>query len=952
MTRAVALALTFFTGLTGLVYQVTWERYLAVLLGSHGEATAAVLGLFLGGLAAGYALFGALSRRRLREAAAGAAPPRLLELYGGVEIGIGAWALGFPPLFGAARALSVRLPDLGDVGSFACDVGLCALLLLPPTVLMGGTIPLLTQALARRAGDATRIHASVYGLNTAGAFLGALVAGFWLIAALGLPGTLYAMAGVNVAAGAVFVWLGRRGEPGAATAEAAGSPPAAFPVYALAVLLSGFALMTLEIVAIRLGALSLGSSEYAFSLVIAVFVLCIACGSLLVTALPRVPGWLLIASQLLLVALLTAAYHGIPRLPLLAHELRTAFSLEDVAFPLYFGAVFAFGLALMAPALLLSGAGLPLVFDHLRRRHGELGSTAGRLYGWNTLGSLLGALVGGYALLFWLDLHHVYRIAVAALGLAALLFAAARARESRSVAPALAALLILAPPAHFLLGATPWSQAALSAGLFRMRSRVPGADRASGSEAALAKLLGEREIVFYDDDPGVTVSVVEYPGSRSRVLGLHVNGKPDSATERDSTTTVLLGILPALFAEEAKRAFVVGLGTGVTSGELAQLRGIEEVVVGEISPGVVAAAPHFDFATHGASRNPAIRIERSDAYRALQRSPGGFDVIASEPSNPWVGGVEMLYSREFLEAARAKLSPGGVFCQWFHQYEIDEASLALVLRTFDRVFAEVAIWYGSGPDLFLLGFRDPRAALDLARLARRAREPDFAAALRRAGIEGVAALLAHELWPVGVLRAARLEGEVQTLLRPRLSHLAGRAFFRNDTALLPFTGFGEPASVGRRNALLPRFLAALTPEQRERAQALAIREACRWRSAICLPLLAGFEPEGPEREPIARALSQIAQRPSEFGHPVEQASLPIAASFLAAAAPGATGRETVPAARLERETQLYRATYHHAAPYRPESLRARWERCAGRGRACADGRERARRLLERGADGD
>src|SRR5262245_19385033 len=159
MARAIAFALTFFTGLAGLVYQVTWQRYLAVLLGSHAEATAAVLGFFLGGLAGGYALFGALCRRRLRAAAAGGPPARLLAIYGAVELGIGAHALAFPLLFWIARAASTLPPEPGPALGFAFDVALCALLLLPPTVLMGGTIPLLTQALSRSPAEATRVHA-------------------------------------------------------------------------------------------------------------------------------------------------------------------------------------------------------------------------------------------------------------------------------------------------------------------------------------------------------------------------------------------------------------------------------------------------------------------------------------------------------------------------------------------------------------------------------------------------------------------------------------------------------------------------------------------------------------------------------------------------------------------------------------------------------------------------
>ncbi len=186
MTRWVALLLTGVTGFSGLVYEVAWQKVLATLLGSHSEATAAVLGLFLGGLALGYAGFGRLSRRRV----AGAGPPRLLALYGGVEAGIGLWALLFPGLFRAVQALSLALPATSSGLGFVLDIVLSALLIGPPSVLMGATIPLLTQALARSLADATRLHASVYACNTVGAFAGALAAGFWLVPALGLQGVL------------------------------------------------------------------------------------------------------------------------------------------------------------------------------------------------------------------------------------------------------------------------------------------------------------------------------------------------------------------------------------------------------------------------------------------------------------------------------------------------------------------------------------------------------------------------------------------------------------------------------------------------------------------------------------------------------------------------------------------------------------------------------------------
>ena len=172
MIRALALILTVLTGFTGLVYEVTWQKGLAILLGSHAEATAAVLAIFLGGLSVGYALFGRLSRRRLAAAQAGGGRPRLLLVYGVIEAAIGVTALCFPLLFRGVRALSLAIPHAAGGLGFALEVLLSALLVLPPAILMGGTIPILTQALSRSLADATRLHANVYAFNTAGAFFG------------------------------------------------------------------------------------------------------------------------------------------------------------------------------------------------------------------------------------------------------------------------------------------------------------------------------------------------------------------------------------------------------------------------------------------------------------------------------------------------------------------------------------------------------------------------------------------------------------------------------------------------------------------------------------------------------------------------------------------------------------------------------------------------------------
>ena len=170
MFRAVALLLTALTGFSGLVYEVGWQKYLATLLGSHSEATATVLAIFLGGLSLGYELFGRATRRMVARAEESGSPPRLLLFYGAVEAGIGAYVVFFPTFFEWIRALSYSFPHGGTGLGFAVDVALSAVLIGPPSVLMGGTIPVLTQALARSLADATRFHALVYAFNTLGAF--------------------------------------------------------------------------------------------------------------------------------------------------------------------------------------------------------------------------------------------------------------------------------------------------------------------------------------------------------------------------------------------------------------------------------------------------------------------------------------------------------------------------------------------------------------------------------------------------------------------------------------------------------------------------------------------------------------------------------------------------------------------------------------------------------------
>jgi len=924
MLRLVALLLTLLTGFSGLVYEVAWQKYLAILLGSHSEATAAILGVFLGGLSLGYALFGRITSRHVDRAAGSGRAPRLLWLYGVVEAAIGLYALLFPLAFQAAQAVSLWLPGGSGTLGFGMDVLLTALLIGPPATLMGGTIPILTQALSRSVSDATRLHAFVYAFNTAGAFMGALAAAFLLIPWLGLESTVRLMGVVNLAAGLLFLLLGLRSHPVSAPAQAA--PAAVVPAigaFAVVALLSGFAAMALQTTLIRLGGLAFGASHFTFSMVVAVFVLCIALGSFGVSALSRIRPIYLVASQWLLAGLLVLLHPHLQNAGYWAHRLRMLFRDVEAAFlPFYLLAFLGILLVLLVPVA-LSGATLPLLFHQLRRQVDDLGAVAGRLYSWNTVGSLLGALLGGYVLLFWIDLDDVFRLAVAAVGLGGAILARRVLEVSRlRVGALLAGLLAVI----WFLPA--WSPERLASGIFRLRHPLPVSLR--GVDAFFAEKDRLTEVLYYTDDPAASVAVLRF--QRKDMLSVFTNGKSDGSVPADYPTMGLAAVLPSLFAETCERSFVIGFGTGVTAGELAALDCSREVVVSEISSGVLEGATLFDPYNLNATQNPKIRLERGDAYRSLLRSEGLYDVIASEPSNPWVSGVEMLFSREFLIAARDRLAPGGVYAQWFHTYETDAATVQLVFRTYASVFDHVAVWYTLAQDLLILGFRDDTNALDAERLRRRSLQPDFRAALRRSGIENFSSLLAHELIPMGVLNAAELQGDVHTLLHPVLSDRAARAFFLGSTANLPASVTLEPARVGAANSLYRRHVRASGGEIPEAQRAAFVDEVCRHLPQACLTHLSAWRKDAPRSRALA---TSFATAKPEIEHLLAPGLADQLVGFFESG-PEEPG-EALRLPEVEKVTQNFVRFYLHAVPFERGSLNSYWKRCrdARGGQLCA-----------------
>jgi spermidine synthase len=634
---------------------------------------------------------------------------------------------------------------------------------------------------------------------------------------------------------------------------------------------------------------------------------------------------------------LIVLYPFVEYAPYAAHVIRALFASNAPSFYAYHLAIFFAILAIALIPLALSGALLPLLFHHLRDRVGELGEMAGRLYSWTTVGSLLGALIGGYAIFFWLDLHHAYRIAVLASGVTAAILTRLTLPKFGRVAWIGLATLVLA-----LLSQPAWDGQRLALGIFRHHTAMD--ESFDGPEAFyefyMRARLGKTGFVpFYDDDPSMSVAVIAAPLPNG-YMGLSIvnNGKVDGMIPGDNQTTGLLALLPTLFSKHAERAFVIGYGTGMTVGELAALDSMEEVVVAEISSAVIEAAPIFEKGNRGASTNPKTRLLRADAYRALLRSDDQYDIIVSEPSNPWVTGVEMLYSFEFLEAARGQLREGGVYAQWFHSYETNSESVELVLNTYRQVFDHVAVWQ-TGVDFILLGFKDATTARNLDLVAQRFSRPDIRAQLGAIGFESLPQLLVHEMIPVGVLHEAELPGRVHTLSHPLLSHVAAQGFFSGGDGKLPATLHTRAAIAGAENSLLRRYAARVGGALPAQERAAVIREACGLSRPICVSLAAEWLRDYPNAPELEQLLADLRKNPGLESDLDPERLGQIAQLFDVRSLPNAAhGFESA-----DSWASLFHRHYTHAAPFDGRALVSIWAHCAGDDR-CRSGAARDRGL--------
>ncbi len=707
------VALFFVSGSTGLVYQTVWSRQLHHVFGTSTLAIATVLAAFMGGLTVG----GALASRWTGHVA------RPLRVYGWLEIGIGLFAWAFPWLLTASeplwQAIWWALPG-APLGRAAAQLLLVGGLLLLPTAAMGATLPVLVRHAAEGVGMTGRVVGRLYAANTAGAVAGTALAGFWMLPALGLAATTSAAALANVALGVAALVLDRWVAALAPDADAAVRAPlsarARWVVAGSA--LAGLAALVEEVAWTRVLALMLGASVYAFSLMLLAFLAGIALGGAIggpladrVHRRDGVRGVLLaLASAQVGVALssllLMHLYQELPFAYVWLFELFRA-ELRPSALNLVGLAVA--GLVMLPPAVLM-GVSFPLSVRAAVGDDEAVGRSVGLVYAWNTAGGVVGAAVAGFVLLPWLKVTGTVQLAAAVHGLAAVAawvaLGSTRAAVLWSRRGRVLAALGVAALSVGVLWPPQWNPLLMTAGMHTYAADVDRPTRDAVEKFA----IGRFELLFYEEGWSSVVTVAENPSSGNRWLAN--NGKIDASTHLDMPTQLLVSLLSLPYVQQTpKDVCVIGLASGITAGAMSLADDIERLDVVEIEPAIVRAAAYFERWNFGVLHDPRVNLLFDDGRNHLLRTPPAtYDIIVSEPSNPWLTGVSNLFTEDFFRMGRERVKPGGVWAQWLQLYSMDDDDVRSLIGTFASVWPHVLVFAAAeDADIVLIGANHPIA---------------------------------------------------------------------------------------------------------------------------------------------------------------------------------------------------------------------------------------------------
>ncbi len=743
--RKKLLILFFLSGACGLIYEVLWVRMLGLVFGNTIYAVSTVLAAFMAGLALGSWYFGKYIDRSTSP----------LKVYGMLEAGIGIYCILTPILFMIIQKIYI---SLGATQVTAGPILLIFLLgfitILIPTALMGGTLPVLSKYFVGQTEDIGSNVGILYSVNTWGAVLGAFATGYILIMLLGVEGTLYVAAATNLAiAGVVFLLAKgvaplamRQRETSVVTPKI--SPPSLLTTrYSLLVLiaigLSGFTALTYEVVWTRVLSMVLGSSVYAFATMLCAFLAGIALGSMIYAKFSggrtlqgaketqaeacdyhtrSIVNFGFIEGGIGVSVLLLIPIFGI--LPFTFLKIFKAVGQNFVGFQ-FFQFLLAFGVMLVPTTLF--GATVPLACKiYSGSRQKAVGNSVGNVYAANTIGAILGSILAGFVFIHLIGLQKTITIvAMINIGLAILLLnfglVAGRSEvgnKERRLKPAatIVTYFLLFFSISYATLVPQWNKKIIASGIYQYAPdylRESSLNPKKEGEIWKRKMEG-KEMLFYKEGTHFTVAVQKH---QSGVIGLSIDGKTDASNnfQGDMITQLLSAHLPLLLHPNPEDVLVIGLASGVTLGAVTRWEDVKEIDCVEIEPVMIEASHYFDEWNNKSLEDKRVKIIINDARNYLLTTKKKYDIIISEPSNPWITGCAPLFTKEHFELVKSRLKPDGVYCRWVQIYNMRPQDYKVIINTLSSAFPDISIWNASGGDTLILAIPE-KLSIDYEKL--------------------------------------------------------------------------------------------------------------------------------------------------------------------------------------------------------------------------------------------
>ena len=833
--RTKLLLLFFLSGACGLIYEIVWVRMLTLVFGGTTSAVSTVLAVYMAGLALGSWYFG-----RIIDSPQSTVHRPPLRIFAFLMMGIGIYCSFTPFLFKGIEQIYIFLASEAEASHYITHLTLHItrfilgfIVLLIPTALMGGTLPVLTKYFVGSVGlyarketptclRAVRPHRQargyttqdigsnvgiLYSVNTWGAVLGAFATGYILIMLLGVKGTLYLASTINLAIAGVVYVLSRHSIPrlkplhsGAGRevrAEALATkrytlhPPAIAVRRAgisrytilLAIALSGFTALVYEVAWTRILTMILGSSVYAFSTMLTAFLFGIALGSFLYAKFLNERKNALALFGILEIIIGISVLLLIPIFGLLPFTFLKIFKSFYQTFTGFQFIQFLLSLWVMLIPTTLFGATFPLIAKIYTRDFDILGRSIGSVYAVNTLGAILGSLLAGFTFIPLFGLQKSI-ILVAfiniIIGIIAWHFASHRTIRVKSIVVA----TIICACLTYSIFIPPWDRNILTSGVFVYAKNFVKETKIN-PDIPVRELWDKRmhveKIVYYKEGNVFTTTVRENPETGH--ISLLINGKVDASNNitGDMPTQIFSAHLPLLLYKgpsEPKDVLVIGLASGVTVGAVLQ-HPVKKVDCVEIEPAMKEVQKYFIPWNYNCLRDPRTQLIIDDGRNYLLCTKKKYDVIISEPSNPWISGCSNLFTREYFRIVKDRLSNQGIYCQWMQYYNITNNDYKTILRTFLSVFPYTTLWITTGGDTLLIGM-NRRLSIDYKVMEKKLSNNRVNFSLKRVGLDNPYSFLTSFVMGEDTLRQYAGEGPLNTDNRPRIEFSASKSLYDDE----------------------------------------------------------------------------------------------------------------------------------------------------------------------------